>query len=441
MNGSYVAGPMATASYVDRTDLTVAKVLLDIAVITIVARALGGLAVRLRQPAVMGEIVAGLALGPSLLGLFPGHLDTWLFPADGRPFLNVVAQLGLVLFMFLVGYELETGHLRGGSRVVSSVSTASIVLPFGLGFALAAALYGRHDHVAGHHVRLLALALFMGAAMAITAFPVLARVLVDSGLRQQRIGVLSLMCAAVNDVVAWVLLAVVITIVRASSPLDLVRMFVELLAFALVLVVVVRPLLRRLVARMEVTPRSESVFFVVAAAGLLVASWATAAIGLHAVFGAFAFGAVMPRAEIRRAVPEVPAKVGQLSVLLLPVFFAITGLSVNLAGLGWNGVLELCAIVVLACVGKYVGAAGAARLSGLDRHDAAVLGVLMNTRGLTELIILGVGLDMRVLDDRLFTSMVVMAVITTVMAGPLLRRMLPAQSLAVVPGRSEIATS
>ncbi|MGW2557761.1 cation:proton antiporter [Streptomyces sp. NPDC001514] len=395
-------------------------VLADLALILAAAAALGKLAERLRQPAVIGEIVAGLALGPALLGLIPGATDL-LLPAQARPYLQVLAQLGLVLFMFGVGYHFDLRGLRGSGRQVTAVSLTSVALPFVLGAGLAVALHPWFDTSQMSTDGLLGPVLFLGAAMSITAFPVLARIITERGLQKERIGNVALACAAIQDVLAWGILAAVVAVVHAEGGGPPVRMVLTTAAFGLLLVRGVRPALAWLLSPRRRWAGSAALVHAVLVTGLLLSAWATHSIGLHAVFGAFAFGAVVPRRQIDAAAPEVPERIEQTSLLLLPVFFTVTGLSVDLAGLGTRGFLMLVAVTAVACVGKFVGAAGAARLTGSGAREATALGVLLNTRGLTELVILNVGLGLGVLDTRLFTAMVCMALITTVMAGPLLR--------------------
>lgn len=391
---------------------TVALVFLDLAVVIALGAVLGALARRARQPRVIGEIVAGLVLGPSLLGLLPGSPTDVLFPPDVRPLLNVVAQLGLVLFMFLVGYELDMTKLRGAGSAVAAVSSASILLPFALGFGLVALLWRNGTW--------LPLALFIGAAMAITAFPVLARILTERGMHQSRTGALALACAAINDLLAWCLLAFVATLVTASGPWRFASMFGASLTLVVVLVFVVRPLLRKVILKLGSSRAPEYVIFLVIVPGLLVCAWATTIIGLHAVFGAFLFGAVLPKAEIRAVAPKTPGQVGELSTLLLPVFFVVAGLSVDIGALGWVGVAELVLVVLVACAGKLGGATAAGLAAGLPRREAVTVGILMNTRGLTELVVLNIGLQLGVLDERVYTIMVIMALLTTMLTGPLL---------------------
>jgi Kef-type K+ transport system membrane component KefB len=409
----------------------VAYVFLDLAVIVILARLMGRLAVRVGQPAVVGEIIAGIMLGPTLLGALPGHLDTHLFPPDIRPFLNVLAQLGIVLFMFLVGLEVDLSFIRGRERVAVSVSVTSIVLPFSLGALLATYLYADHSEVAGAHVHFLAFALFLGVAMSITAFPVLARILAERQMHRIPTGVLALACAAVDDVLAWSLLAVVVAIVSAASFTGVLQILGFSIAFALGMFFVVRPLLRQLVVRYERLGRLTPDMFAVVLVGILSSAWLAEKIGIHFIFGAFLFGVVMPREGAARMTHDITEHLEQVSVLLLlPVFFVITGAGVDIGAIGLTGVGELLLILLVAIAGKFVGAFTAARVQRVPRRQAITLGVLMNTRGLTELVILTIGSQLGVLDGRMFTLMVIMAVVTTAMASPLLNVVYPPRVLA-----------
>jgi Kef-type K+ transport system membrane component KefB len=406
-------------------DLT-AIVFVDIAVIVAVARIVGSLFRRIRQPAVVGEIIAGIALGPSLLGLLPGQLPTRIFPTDVRPYLGILAQLGLVIFMFIVGLEVDVALIRGKERVAGFISLSSIALPFALGVLLATVIHGSHvgsgsaDAPQAH--RFLPFALFIGASMSITAFPVLARILMERRMYRTEIGALALACAAVDDVVAWSLLAVVLAIIKSQGPWGVGVTMVESVAFVALMFLVVRPGLARVATRGSPSDGVlSSNLFAIVLIGLLLSSAATERIGIHQIFGAFLFGVVMPRHDTAKLFHEIVERLEQVSVLLLlPLFFIVTGFSVDLRHLGGDAVTQLPLILVVAVVGKLVGATVAARVQGLSRHKARALGVLMNTRGLTELIILNVGREFGVLDTRLFTMLVVMAVLTTVMTEPLL---------------------
>ncbi|MGH9156096.1 MAG: cation:proton antiporter [Acidimicrobiales bacterium] len=407
-------------------DEIAAFVFLDIAVIMLVARAMGALFKRIRQPAVVGEIIAGIMLGPTLLGAFPGNLPSHLFPTDVRPFLNILAQLGLVIFMFIVGLELDMKLIRGNERIAAVISVASITLPFSLGFVLAAVLHGGHDIVRGEQVDFLPFALFIGASMSITAFPVLARILTERGMYRTPIGALTLACAAVDDIIAWSLLAVVVAVVESTGVWDLPRILLMSIGFVTLMFAVVRPRLDLLVKRYREAGRLTPGILSVILLGLLFSAFATSKIGIHSIFGAFLFGTVLPREGTADLFHDILEKLEQVSVLLLlPVFFIATGLGVDASNLGLGGLGELALILLVACAGKFLGAAAGARAQGLPSRKAAAIGVLMNTRGLTELVILNIGVSKGVLDGELFTLLVVMAVFTTVITEPILRIVYP----------------
>jgi Kef-type K+ transport system membrane component KefB len=396
------------------TDQQVQLLLFDIALIIILARSFGALAKRLGQPPVLGEIVAGILLGPTL---FAGAITKALFPHPMIAPLTAIADLGLALFMFVVGYEVDLGLVKGREKVAGGVAVGSIVLPLvlgvGLGFYLA---NSRHLHDK------LTFVAFFGTAMSITAFPVLARILTDRGMHRTRIGGLALAAASIDDVLAWALLAAVIAIAGAKGNeirLALVPVYAALIIF------VVRPGLRWLAdvykRQGRLTPNVLATILVL----LLLSGYATDWMGIKFIFAAFVLGLVMPRdaPELREAILE---RFEQVSViLLLPVFFVIAGLSVNLSGIGLSGLADLGLIMLVAVVGKFCGAYFAARWTGMRRRQAGALASLMNTRGLTELVILTVGLNLHILDKKLYTLMVVMAIVTTGMAGPLLRYIYP----------------
>ncbi len=391
--------------------------LIGLAVIILLARLLGAVFKWLGQPPVVGEIVAGIVLGPTFFGTFvSGHL----FPtAEVRPALGGLATVGLVLFMFIVGYELDHSLVRGRERVAVSVSLGSILLPFSLGAVLAVWLAHRH-----HVTDVLPFALFIGASMSVTAFPVLARILTDRGMHRIQVGGLALASAAVDDVLAWSLLAVVVTVGGASGG---ETWHVTLaVPYLLVMFLGVRPLLRRLATARDRAGRLTPTLLAVVLIGLLASCFATEWLGVHYIFGAFVFGAVMPRTGGETLRHEILERLEQVSVLLLlPVFFVISGLKVDLSTVDLSGVAELGAILVVAIAGKFLGAYLGARLQGVRSRQAGALATLMNTRGLTEIVILTVGLQLGILDGELFSLMVVMALVTTVMAGPLLTWIYP----------------
>ena len=388
-----------------------ARFLLAVAVAVAAARALGWAAVRAHQPRVVGELLAGIVLGPSLLGALWPTATGYLFPEQVLPGLQALAQLGLVLFMFLVGVELDPGLLRGRGRTVAYVELGSLVLPFALGAASAVWLYPRF----GTGTDRLSFVLFIGVAMAITAFPVLVRILQDTGLAGTPVGTVAVVAAALDDVTAWCLLAGAVAVTASTGPGEVLVVAGLALAFVLVMLLVVRPLLARV----------GTVSLPVAVAVALVSAWATERIGVHAVFGAFVAGAVMPAERSVRARLEEQLSTVTTSVLL-PVFFVVVGLSVRIDRLDslylW-GITAL--VVVVATAGKMLGASGGALLAGSSRRDALTLGVLMNTRGLTEIVILTVGLELGVIDTTMFSIGVVMALATTMIASPLLRLVRP----------------
>ncbi|MGN9791963.1 cation:proton antiporter [Streptomyces sp. OZ13] len=377
---------------------------------------------RLRQPAVTAEILVGIALGPSLLGLLPGDLPGLLFPDETRAALTAIAQVGILLFMFLIGWDIDLGRLRRSGGTVAALSVASIAVPFATGGLLALWLHGSHSSAGGQPVDRTTFVLFVGTAMAITAFPVLARIVADNRLGGTTVGFLAVAAAAVGDILAWCMLVAVSVMAVSGGYSQLLSVAGWSAVAVLVLALVVRPVLRHVLERAARTGRLITVGLPVVAAGVFAAAWTAQWIGLETIFGAFAFGLAMPR-TVRPAVKEaleVPFQ--HVSGLLLPVFFIATGLTVDVAGLGGAGLTEFLAILAVACAGKLAGTMAVARARGLGWRDSTVLGFLMNTRGLTELIILNAGLSMGILDTRMFTMMVCMAVVTTGMAGFVLPR-------------------
>jgi Kef-type K+ transport system membrane component KefB len=395
-------------------DHDVQLLLADLALIIVLARLFGAAAKRIGQPPVLGEIVAGILLGPTI---WSGHITAALFPKELIPPLTAFADLGLVFFMFVVGYEVDLGLVRGRERVAVGVALGSIVAPLGLGAGLGAWLAHRY-----HVTNVAVFVFFIGTAMSITAFPVLARILTDRGLHRTMIGGLALASASIDDVLAWALLAIVF--VLAGSGGNGLRIVLAPV-YAAGVVWLVRPLLRRLGTIYERQRRLTPVVLSVIVVGVLLSSAATDWMGIKFIFGAFIFGLVMPR-DATALREDILIRLEQVSVLvLIPVFFVIAGINVNLSGIGLSGLIDLVLIMVVAVAGKFGGAYLGARTTGVRPRQAGALAALMNTRGLTEIVILAIGLQLHILDKSLYSLMVVMAILTTAMAAPLLKYIYP----------------
>jgi Kef-type K+ transport system membrane component KefB len=401
-------------------------VLLSLLVVILVSRALGALFRHLQQPPVIGEVLAGLALGPSLLGRVAPQAQAVLLPSAIAPQLGIIAQLGILLFMFLIGLELDTRLLRKHSRTTLAISHASMVVPFLAGATLALWLY---PVLSSRDVGFTAFSLFLAASMSVTAFPVLARVLGDRGMQRSDLGVVALACAAVDDVTAWCALALIIGVVRADTGGALLTLVLTL-AYVFAMIRGLRPIVRRVTEREGLRKRSSQGATAAALVGLFASALVTEAIGVHALFGAFLFGAIIPHdsllaRDLNRRLRDL------IVVLFLPAFFAYTGLRLELGLLETRlDVLYCLVIIVVACAGKVGGTALAARYTGMPWRQASALGVLMNTRGLMELIVLHVGLDLGVISPRAFTMLVIMAVVTTLLTSPLLALLRPSSALA-----------
>jgi Kef-type K+ transport system membrane component KefB len=413
------------------------KLLLQVSVIVIFAR-LAGLAFRrIGQPQVMGEMVAGILLGPSFLGwIYPAAMER-LFPETSLGYLSTLSQVGLLLYMFLVGLEFNPKLLRNLGHAAFLTSHVSISVPFLMGAILALYLY---PLLSGDNVPFLEFALFMGAAMSVTAFPVLARILRERDLHRTRLGAISIACAAVDDVTAWCILAYILALARASHGTHpLWWTVLGLLAFVLFMTTAVRHWLKSFVSRFRsrgsISDDMMGVILLILLGSAAMTEW----LGIHLLFGAFLFGAIMPKEE--DFVHRISEKLESITmVLLLPIFFAFTGLRTSTGLLREAEMWMFCGLIILVAVaGKLGGSFVAARVAGLPWREAAGVGILMNTRGLMELVILNIGLDLGIITPVVFSMMVIMALVTTFMTAPLLawvcpRRLVPA---APQPAASE----
>jgi len=420
--GERLSAPPATASKIASTlrvsPDTLFHVLLALVAVIVVARGTGMLLRRFGQPPVIGEILAGIMLGPSLLGRIAPEASQFLFPPSTVPLIGIISQIGIILYMFLVGLRLDIGELRGRTRVSVAVSHASIVLPLLLGASLALWLYPRFS---SSDVSFTSFALFIGVSMSVTAFPVLARILAERGMTNTPLGTIALACAAVDDVTSWCLLAFLVGTVRSDSgdvvvTIGLTAGFIAVMAFA------VRPVARLLTTARDERGELTQGMFLIACVGLLISAVATERIGIHALFGAFLWGVLIPR-DSALARDLIARLEDVVVVLLLPSFFAFTGMRTEIGLVGGDQLIACGLIIAIASLGKFGGSALAARVTGLGGRESLALGILMNTRGLMELIVLNVGLELGVVSPTLFTLLVIMAVVTTVATGPILDRL------------------
>ncbi|MEJ7588077.1 MAG: cation:proton antiporter [Ferruginibacter sp.] len=394
-----------------------AILLVQIVAIILAARLFGWICKKIRQPTVIGEIVAGILLGPSFLKMYFPEFSAGLFPPQSLGNLQFLSQIGLILFMFVVGMELDLKVLRNQAKEAVVISHASIVIPFALGLGLAYFIY---ETFAPEGIQFISFGLFLGIAMSITAFPVLARIVQERGINKTRLGTVVITCAATDDITAWCILAAVIAIVKAGSFVSAIYVILLAAIYVLVMVKVVRPFLKR-VGDLHTTKENLSkpvvaIFFIT----LIISSYLTEIIGIHALFGAFMAGAIMPEnMKFRNIFIE---KVEDVSlVLLLPLFFVYTGLRTEIGLLNDQYLWKVCGLIILVAVaGKFIGSALAARFVGQNWKDSLTIGALMNTRGLMELVVLNIGYDLGVLTPQIFAMMVIMALVTTFMTGPAL---------------------
>jgi Kef-type K+ transport system membrane component KefB len=406
-----------TETYYHNLTHPLAILLLQIFTIIVVARIFGFFCKKIGQPSVIGEIAAGIFLGPSFIGMYFPEFSHFVFPEKSLDNLKFLSQIGLILFMFVVGMELDLKVLKNKANEAVVISHASIVFPFALGAGLSFFIY---ETFAPSNVNFLSFALFIGIAMSITAFPVLARIVQERGLNKTRLGAIVITCAAADDITAWCILAAVIAIVKAGSILSSIYIIIMALFYVIVMLKLVQPFLKRLGEKYSnkesLSKPVVAIFFIT----LLASAFTTEVIGIHALFGAFMAGIIMPSSLSFRSI--FIEKVEDVSVvLLLPLFFVFTGLRTQIGLLNdLNLWLITLVIIAVAVIGKFVGSAFAARFVGQSWKDSLIIGALMNTRGLMELVVLNIGYDLGVLSDEIFAMLVIMALFTTFMTGPLL---------------------
>jgi len=388
-------------------------VITQLIVIIVASRVFGALFLRLGQPQVCGEVAAGLILGPSLFGgLFP-DLFHKVFDPSVNPIFNTMSQLGLVLLMFLIGLEFDFSHLNVNRRLAMSVSTAGIIAPFSLGFLLGAQMH----KALGFSGSWVNFALFIATAMSITAIPTLGRIMIELNIHRTRLGTVTISAAAVNDATGWVILALVSSIARSSfDPMRLAGMVLGTLAFSALVIYVIRPLAIRFIGK-ELSLGTFAALLIL----ILLSAAATNLIGIFSIFGPFILGAALHDqlelvAAVRRRLQDF------VTIFFLPIFFTYTGLRTEIGSMSGGLDWIFCGLVLLtAIVGKAGGCAFAARWSGISWRNSSLIGVLMNTRGLMELIVINMGYDLGIIPKSVFFMLVLMAVVTTYMTAPFTR--------------------
>ena len=406
-----------SASLTQNLQHPLAILLAQIITIIIVARFFGWVFRKIGQPSVIGEIIAGIVLGPSLLGLYFPEFSLTLFPVESLGNLQFLSQIGLILFMFIIGMELDLKVLKNRAKEAVVISHASIVIPFALGIGLAYFVYFKF---APADVAFLPFALFMGIAMSITAFPVLARIVQERGIHKTKLGAIVITCAAADDITAWCILAAVIAIVKAGTFVSSLYVIALAVSYVIVMLFVVKPFLKKIGelygTKSTLNKPVVAIFFLT----LIISSYTTEIIGIHALFGAFMTGVIMP--DISKFRNLFIEKVEDVSlILLLPLFFVYTGLRTEIGLINDPLLWRVTGgIILVAVIGKFFGSALAAKFVGQNWRDSLTIGALMNTRGLMELIVLNIGLDLKVLTPEVFTMMVIMALVTTSMTGPAL---------------------
>jgi Kef-type K+ transport system membrane component KefB len=391
-------------------------VLLALVVVIVAARICGAICKRIHQPPVIGEVIAGILLGPSLLGQISPATMHYILPPSIAPYLAVIAQIGVILFMFLVGLELNVGQLRHRTHATVAISHASILVPFVLGSMLALWIYPK---LSTSDVPFTIFALFLGVSLSVTAFPVLARILTDRGMQKTRLGTVALTCAAVDDVTAWCMLAFVTAVARARVS-DAMVTFILTGLYLVFMLLVARPFIVRAVRAQELRNTVSQGEIAIVVVALLLSTLATEGAGIHAIFGAFLLGALIPH-DSRLALDLTHKLEDLVVVLFLPAFFAFTGMRTQIGLVHGTSQWVVCGVILAAAsIGKFGGTFIAAKVTGFTSRDSASLGILMNTRGLMELIVLNLGLDLHIISPTLFAMLVLMAIVTTFATTPIL---------------------
>ncbi|MFB9076169.1 cation:proton antiporter [Flavobacterium procerum] len=394
-----------------------ALLLAQIVTIIFVARIFGWICIKIKQPAVIGEMIAGIVMGPSLVGMYLPEFSAVLFPSESLGNLQFLSQIGLILFMYIVGMEIDMKILRNKAHDAVVISHASIIIPFVMGMGLAYFIY---DEFAPADVQFSSFGLFTGIAMSITAFPVLARIVQERGIHKTKLGTIVITCAAADDITAWCILAVVIAIVKAGSFGSAIYTVLLALGYVFLMIKVVRPFLKRIGDLYATSDKLSKPIVAIFFLTLVVSSYLTEIIGIHALFGAFIAGAIMPE-NIRFRNLFIEKVEDVALVLLLPLFFVFTGLRTQIGLLNEPHLWKIAGLIfVVAVIGKLVSSTLAAKFVGQNWKDSLSIGALMNTRGLTELVALNIGYDLGVLTPELFSMMVIMALATTFMTGPAL---------------------
>ncbi len=406
-----------TESFLENLHHPLALLLAQIVTIILVARLFGWICIKIKQPSVIGEMIAGIVLGPSLVGMYFPEFSAFLFPKESLGNLQFLSQIGLILFMYIVGMELDLSVLRKKAHDAVVISHASIIIPFALGVGLSYFIY---REFAPDGIQFTSFALFIAIAMSITAFPVLARIVQERNLQKTKLGTVVITCAAADDITAWCILAAVIAIVKAGSFASSIYVILMAIAYVFIMIKIVRPFLKRIgdlqAGKNTINKPMVAIFFLT----LILSAYTTEVIGIHALFGAFMAGAIMPEnTKFRTMFIEKIEDVAL--VLLLPLFFVFTGLRTQI-GLLNDGHLWITAgfIILTAVVGKFAGSTLTAKFLGINWKESLTIGALMNTRGLMELIVLNIGYDLGVLSPEIFAMMVIMALFTTFMTGPAL---------------------